>query len=178
PLIACLGETVIGGAEINLSTEAANNIELTVLPAHRRRRFGTSLAEAIEELIRAEATSPLVQTETCPRAGTAFAEARGMAVGIEEHRLLLDLPAYLHADADRYKVSGASTTVPVIRDDPDFSITSWIGPCDEENLDSWARLRAQMDEDVPAGGLTRVAKHADAKAIRCYEQRKIGRAHV
>ena len=53
PLIACLGETVIGGAEINLSTEAANNIELTVLPAHRRRRFGTSLAEAVEDLIRA-----------------------------------------------------------------------------------------------------------------------------
>ena len=171
PLIACLGETVIGGAEINLSTEAANNIELTVLPAHRRRRFGTSLAEAVEDLIRAEATSPLVQTETYTRAGTAFAESRGMTVGIEEHRLLLDLPSYLQADADRYKDSGASTTVPVIRDDPDFSITSWIGPCDEENLDSWARLRAQMDEDVPAGDLTRVAKHADAKAIRCHEQR-------
>ena len=129
------------------------------------------MAEAVEDLIRAEATSPLVQTETYTRAGTAFAESRGMTVGIEEHRLLLDLPSYLQADADRYKDSGASTTVPVIRDDPDFSITSWIGPCDEENLDSWARLRAQMDEDVPAGDLTRVAKHADAKAIRCHEQR-------
>src|SRR5699024_9187027 len=148
-----------------LSTAAANNVDLTVLPAHRRRRFATSLAEAVEELIRAEATSPLVQTETYTRAGTAFAESRGMAVGIEEHRLLLDLPTYLQADADRYQDSEASTTVPVLRDDPDFSLASWIGPCDEENLDSGTRLRAQMDEDVPAGDLTRIAKHADAKAI-------------
>src|SRR5699024_6284829 len=134
-------------------------------------RFGTSLAEAVEDLIRAEATSPLVQTETYTRAGTAFAESRGMTVGIEEHRLLLDLPSYLQADADRYKDSGASSPEAVIRDDPDFSNTKWIGPCDEEDLDSWARLLAQKDEDVPTSDLTRVAKHADAKAIRCHEQR-------
>src|SRR5699024_10917954 len=149
-------------AKINMITEAAKYIELTVLPAHRRRRFGTSLAEPVEDLIRAEATSPLVQTQTYTRAGTPFAETRRIKLGIAKDRLLLALPPAPQTDADRYMDLGASTTVTVIRDDPDFSITSWIGPCDEENLDSWALLRAQMDEDGPAGDLTRVAKHADA----------------
>src|SRR5699024_12180954 len=54
---------------------------------------------------------------------------------------------------------------------PEFSITAGIGRGDEESLDPWGRRLAQMDEDVPAGDLTRVAKHADAKAIRCHEQR-------
>ena len=94
-----------------------------------------------------------------------------MSIGNEEHRLLLDLPAYLEADANRYKDSGASTVVPVIREDPDFSVTSWIGACPEEVLESWTQLRAQMDEDVPVGDLTRTAAHASTAAIRSHEER-------
>jgi mycothiol synthase len=171
-LIAHLGEEAIGGAEINLTTESPAYVELGIVPDHRRRRFGTTLAEAVEQIL-AETDDPsvIVQTETYCTAGVSFAESRGMSVGNEEHRLLLDLPAYLQADADRYKDSGASTTVPVLKEDPEFSVTSWIGACPEEVLESWTLLREQMDEDVPVGDLTRTVSHASTAAIRSHEER-------
>lgn len=171
-LVARLGEEVVGGAEINLAVEAPATVELGIVPPHRRRRFGTALAEAVGQIIRdRDQPSVIVQTETYCPAGVAFAEARGMSIGNEEHRLLLDLPAYLRADADRYKDSGASTTVPVLKENPDFSVTSWIGACPEEVLESWTRLREQMDEDVPVGDLTRSVSHASTAAIRSHEER-------
>lgn len=171
-LVAHLGEEAIGGAEISLTTESPAEVELAVLPDHRRCGVGTTIAEAVEAILGRSGQSPvIVQTETYSSAGTAFAQSRGMRVGNEEHRLLLDLPAYLDADANRYKDSGASTTVPVLRDDPDFAVTSWIGACPEDVLDDWARLREQMDEDVPVGDLTRTVNHASTAAIRSHEER-------
>ena len=171
-LVGRLGEEIIGGVEISISPETPTDIELGVLTDHRRRGFGTALAEAAAQfLVDCDETLAIVQTETYCPAGVAFAQAHGMSVGNEEHRLLLDLPAYLEADANRYKDSGASTVVPVIREDPDFSVTSWIGACPEEVLESWTQLRAQMDEDVPVGDLTRTAAHASTAAIRSHEER-------
>ncbi|WP_181274636.1 GNAT family N-acetyltransferase [Brevibacterium oceani] len=171
-LVAHLGEEAVGGAEINLTDESPAYAELGVIPPHRRHGVGTALAEAVEQILAdVDRPSVIVQTETYCPAGVAFAETRGMSVGNEEHRLLLDLPAYLRADADRYKDSGASTTVPVLKTEPDFSVTSWIGACPEEVLESWTRLREQMDEDVPVGDLTRPVTHASTAAIRSHEER-------
>ncbi|WP_436326689.1 GNAT family N-acetyltransferase [Brevibacterium sp. FAM 27836] len=171
-LIAHLGDEAVGGAEINVTADSPAEVELGVLPTCRRRGCGTALAEAVEQILAdRDRPSVIVQTETyCPE-GVAFAESRDMRIGNEEHRLLLDLPAYLQADADRYKDSGAATTVPVIKEDPDFSVTSWIGGCPEEVLASWTRLREQMDEDVPVGDLTRTVSHASTAAIRSHEER-------
>lgn len=171
-LIAHLGEAAIGGAEITITDESPIDVELAVVPAHRRRGFGTIIAEAVEAIVcETEQSPPLVQTETYTAAGTTFAKSRGMSIGNQEHRLLLDLPSYLEADANRYKDSGASTTVPVVRDDPDFAVTSWIGACPDAVLESWAGLREQMDEDVPVGDLTRTLNHASTAAIRSHEER-------
>ncbi|WP_166970234.1 GNAT family N-acetyltransferase [Brevibacterium atlanticum] len=171
-LVAHLDEEAVGGAEINLTAESPAYTELGVIPPCRRRGIGTALAEAVEQILTdADRPSTIVQTETYCPAGVAFAQTRGMSVGNEEHRLLLDLPTYLRADADRYKDSGASTTVPVLKADPDFSVTSWIGACPEEVLESWTRLREQMDEDVPVGDLTRSVSHASTAAIRSHEER-------
>lgn len=171
-LIAHLDDEPVGGAEINLITDCPATVELGVLPPHRRRKIGTALAEAAAQFLgNGDRSSAIVQTETYCPAGVAFAQAHGMSIGNEEHRLLLDLPTYLDADANRYKDSGASTVVPVIREDPDFSVTSWIGACPEEVLESWTQLREQMDEDVPVGELTRTATHASTAAIRSHEER-------
>lgn len=171
-LVGRLGEEIVGGVEISLSTDIPTDIELGVLPDRRRQGFGTALAEAAAEFFGDGAESAsIVQTETYCPAGVAFAQAHGMGIGNEEHRLLLDLPAYLEADANRYNDSGASTVVPVIREDPNFSVTSWIGACPEEVLESWTQLREQMDEDVPVGDLTRSVSHASTAAIRSHEER-------
>jgi mycothiol synthase len=171
-LIAHLGQQAVGGAEINVTTNSPAEVEIGVLPAHQRHRIGTALAEAARQILtEAEPGPAIVQTETYCPAGVAFAKSRGMRVGNAEHRLLLDLPAYLDADANRYKDSGASTTVPALKENPDFSVTSWIGACPEEVLESWTRLREQMDEDVPVGDLTRTVSHASTAAIRSHEER-------
>lgn len=167
-LLAHLGEEAIGGAEVNIVTDAPADVEIGVSPAHRRQGHGTSIARVVEDLLRGQAE--LVQTETyCPE-GIAFAQAQGLSIGNQEHRLLLDLPAYLRDDANRYKNPDAKsrlTTDP----DPNLSITSWIGGCPDEAVEDWAKLRQQMDEDVPVGDLTRTLKHAGASAIRTHEER-------
>ena len=167
-LLAQLGEEPIGGAEINIVTDSPADVEIAVLHAHRRQRHGTAIAEAVEDLLRGQ--TAIVQTETyCPE-GTAFAQARGLKIGNQEDRLLLDLPKYLHADANRYKDPAAKSKL-ATELDPAMSITSWIGGCPDEVVEDWARLREQMDEDVPVGDLTRTLKHASANAIRTHEQR-------
>lgn len=167
-LLAHLGEKTIGGAEINILTDAPADVELAVLDAHRRQGHGSVIAGVVEELLRGQ--TEIVQTETyCPE-GTAFAEAWGLSIGNQEDRLLLDLPTYLSEDANRYKfpaVKSKLSTDP----DPNLSITSWIGGCPDEAVEDWARLRQQMDEDVPVGDLTRTLKHAGADAIRTHEDR-------
>ncbi|MDN6746361.1 MAG: GNAT family N-acetyltransferase [Brevibacterium sp.] len=167
-LLAHLGDQAVGGAEINIVTDAPADVEIGVLSAHRRQGHGTSIAGVVEDLLRGR--TELVQTETyCPE-GVAFAGAQGLNIGNQEHRLLLDLPAYLHDDANRYKIPAPKsrlTTDP----DPNLSITSWIGGCPDEALEDWARLRQQMDEDVPVGDLTRTLKHAGTDAIRTHEER-------
>lgn len=174
-LTARLGEEVVGGAEVAIITDAPAEVELGVASAHRRQGVGRLLAEAVEALLREAQPDgksvEVVQTETYSPAGIAFALSQGMHIGIEEHRLLLDLPDYLTADADRYKDSGAATSVPIVAADPDFAVTSWTGACPEEVVEDWAMLRVQMDEDVPVGDLTRSTRHADTAAIRSHEER-------
>lgn len=175
-LLARLGDEMIGGAEITLVSDSPALVELTVLPAHRRQGHGTTIAEAVDGILR-DSAATIVQTETYSPAGIAFAESRGMHVGNAEQRLLLDLPAYLDADANRYKsraapapdVGPADPTE--VHPDPDWSIVSWIGMCPEELVEAWATLRKQMDEDVPLGALTRTDHHADVAAIRSHEER-------
>lgn len=167
-LLACLGEVAIGGAEVNIVTDSPAAVEIAVLRAHRRQGHGTSIARAVEVLLRGR--SELVQTETyCPE-GVAFAQAQGLSIGIQEDRLLLDLPGYLRDDANRYKNPDEKPRL-MTDPDPNLSITSWIGGCPEEVVEDWARLRQQMDEDVPVGDLTRTLKHAGASAIRTHEER-------
>lgn len=167
-LLAHLGEEAIGGAEVNIVTDAPADVEVAVLPAHRRLGHGTSIAGVVGELLCGRAE--LVQTETyCPE-GVAFAQAQGLSIGIQEDRLLLDLPGYLRDDANRYKNPDAKSRLSTAPD-PNLSITSWIGGCPEGVVEDWARLRQQMDEDVPVGDLTRTLKHAGASAIRTHEER-------
>ncbi|GAA1870797.1 GNAT family N-acetyltransferase [Brevibacterium marinum] len=174
-LLARLGEEAVGGAEINLVTDSPADVEVGILQAHRRRRHGAAIAETVEDLVRGQTT--IVQTETyCPE-GTAFAKSRGLRIGHREDRLLLDLPAHLHADANRYK-SPETTTKLTTKPDPHRSITSWIGGCPDDMIEDWAGLRRQMDEDVPVGDLTRTLKYAGADAIRTHEERMADQGRI
>lgn len=150
------GEDVgAAGAETDPGDPA--EVEISVLPAHRRRGVGSALATAVREALTGHAE--VAQAETYSEAGVGFATALGMRVGNQEHRLLLALP------------DGLEPLPALARPTPGIEMRTWHGACPEELLEDWARLSTQMEADVPMGDLTRPAPRSDVEQLRRNEQR-------
>lgn len=154
-LVATAGGQVVGGAEVAMPLDEdleTFSVTLGVAEEARRQGIGSALWDAVRAAVegrtvaQAEVHVPPGE-ENWP--GARFAESRGLRCASTEHRFLLDLP------------------VPdeLLRADPD-GIVSWVGPCPEEHLAEWARMRTHMNEDVPMGGLTVTARTVDADRVR------------
>lgn len=156
-LVASIDGERVGAAGAEVDPGDPAEVEISVLPAHRRRGVGTALAAAVREALAGHAE--IVQAETYSEAGVAFALAQGLRLGNQEHRMLRDLP--LDPAAAHSAPSAASG----------ISVRTWRGACPEELLEDWARLSTQMEADVPMGDLTRPAPRSDVEAIRRTEQR-------
>lgn len=157
-LAARYGGAMVGGAECSLAPAQPVEIEIGVLPEHRRQSIGTALAAAARELC-GDHEPPLLQTEVFTEEGLAFARRWKIEPGNVEHRQVLDLPL--------------SAEVLDALDRPSSLLTtrSWVGACPAELVDSLAKLTEQMEEDVPAGSLTRVVTPTDRDRIRRNEIR-------
>ena len=156
-LVASIDGERVGAAGAEVDPGDPAEVEISVLPAHRRRGVGTALAAAVREALAGHAE--IVQAETYSDAGVAFALAQGLRLGNQEHRMLRDLlldPAAAHSAP-----SAASG----------ISVRTWRGACPEELLEDWARLNTQMEADVPMGDLTRPAPRSDVEALRRTERR-------
>lgn len=148
-LVATEAGEVVGGAELSLPLDAdleTVSVELGVAAAARRTGVGAALWDAVREVARREGRT-VAQGEVFVPAGARFAEARGLRCASTEHRFVLDLPVEL----------------PSVGAD---GIVSWVGPCPEEHLEEWARMRTHMNEDVPMGDLTVTARRIDAERVR------------
>lgn len=157
-LLARDGDRILGSAGVDASPGFPAEVEIGVLPEHRRRGIGTELARAARALL--EGWEPgVVQTEIYVDAGLAFAGKHGIEPGNVEHVQLLRLPldpAALDAlERPRERVT----------------TRSWVGACPDDVVDDWARLADQMNEDVPMGTLTRVVKASDRDSVRRNEER-------
>lgn len=167
------------GAEVDPGDPA--EVEISVLPGHRRRGVGTALAASVREALAGHAE--VVQAETYSEAGVAFALSQGLRLGNQEHRLLLDLPL---GPSARHRPSHAPSAAPPdalpvtpsaappVAAPPAGSgivVRTWRGACPEELLEDWARLNTQMEADVPMGDLTRPAARSDVEEIQRAEQR-------
>lgn len=154
-LVAAEGERVVGGAEVRMPLdEDLETFEVTLGVAEdaRGRGVGSALWEAVRAAV-GDRTVAQAEVHVPPGAedwpGARFAESRGLRCASTEHRFLLDLP------------------VPETRLDADVTgIVSWVGPCPEEHLAEWARMRTHMNEDVPMGDLTITARTVDADRVR------------
>ncbi|ASK65438.1 N-acetyltransferase [Brachybacterium avium] len=160
-LVAHLDGEMVGAAGADVDPGDPAEIEISVLPAHRRRGIGTALAAALRETLAGQAE--VVQAETYSEAGVAFALAQGMRVGNQEHRLLLDLPVDRPLDLEALRAEARPT--------PGIEVRTWRGACPEDLVEDWARLTTQMEADVPMGDLTRPASRAEVSEIRRNEQR-------
>jgi GNAT superfamily N-acetyltransferase len=147
------------GAEVDPGDPA--EVEISVLPEHRRRGVGSALAAAVREALAGHAE--IVQAETYSEAGVGFALAQGMRLGNQEHRLLREMP--LDPGPDPGAPAGAASSAPGVE------IRTWHGACPEELVEDWARLTTQMDADVPMGDLTRPASRGEVAELRRNEQR-------
>lgn len=156
-LVAHLDGTPVGAAGAEADPGDPAEVEISVLPEHRRRGVGRALAAAVREALAGHAE--IVQAETYSEAGVGFALAQGMRLGNQELRLLREMPL------DREAMAGAASSVPGVE------IRTWHGACPEELVEDWARLTTQMDADVPIGDLTRPASRGEVEELRRDEQR-------
>ena len=155
-LAAVLSGETIGGIEVSVDPGEPADVEIGVLPSHRRHGVGTMLLDAAAA--RLGAAARIWQAEASGDEGVAFALAHGFAVGNREHRMLLDLPAPSRGRAPEPPEG--------------VTIRSFTGACPEDVVADWAALVAQMDEDVPMGELTRrTATRGDVEEVRRHEQR-------
>lgn len=156
-LVAELDGEAVGAAGAEVDPGDPAEVEISVLPAHRRRGVGRALAGAVRAALAGHAE--VVQAETYSPEGLAFAAALGMRLGNQEHRLLLDLPLELEV------LRGVGRAV------PGLELRTWHGACPEDVVEDWTRLTMQMDADVPMGDLTRRAPRGDIEQARRSEQR-------
>ena len=150
----------VGGAEVTMPLDHDTEtivVELGVLSSYRRNGVGTALLSYVETLA-AQHNRTILQTELYVPAGQSlddtdggrFALAHGLRSVNVEDRFLLELPH----DAGPTEVRDGYQLVPFVDRVPD------------ELVAEWARMRTQMDQDVPTGGLTRTPQWVDVERIR------------
>lgn len=161
PIVAVVDGTVVGAAEVGLSLRDNTHIadlEVSVLPGHRRRGIGRALHEAATRLrLAAGRTSVCGEVYVVPGVdspGLAFTTALGYrSVHVEDH-LVLPLPA----------------TPPEV-DRAGYEIVTWRDRCPDELVDAYCEMRTRMNHDVPMGDLDLEPVDMTVERLRAGEER-------
>jgi len=164
--------------------------QLTVAPEARRAGVGTRLLEAAEATARAEGRPELViwsdhgglgldadgevlsapdgsagMPVTVPAA--AFATARGYALMQLERVSGISVSTAIEAAR---AALGSRTAAAAAAG---YRAVTWEGPTPDDLVDAYARARARMALDVPAGGLRIDEEQWDAARVRAYEEQGV-----
>ncbi|MBD2758324.1 GNAT family N-acetyltransferase [Yimella sp. cx-573] len=169
--VALAGDLVVGGVELGIPLQDNTDslsVELGVLPSERHRGHGAALADWVRErarqhnrtLIEAEVNVPAGQSFE-ESAGGRFASAHGMVTANVEDRFLLALPY------DEGALQLHEAALPLTSDE----VVSWAGLTPEEFLEPLARLKTQMNQDVPTGQLSRAAVAVDVDRLLNNQER-------
>lgn len=161
PLVAVVDGAVVGTADLGLSLQDNTHLadlEISVLPAHRRRGVGRALHEEATRLRTAAGrTSACGEVYVVPgldSPGLAFATALGYrSVHVEDH-LMLPLPA----------------TPPAV-DPAGYEIVTWRDRCPDEHVDAYCEMRTRMNHDVPVGELDLEPVVMTVERLRVGEER-------
>ncbi|MCO8274374.1 GNAT family N-acetyltransferase [Actinoplanes sp. TRM 88003] len=139
-------------------------VDLLVLPGHRRHGVGRALHALAVERARANDRRHL-QAATVDRHpdGAAFAEAMGAKAGLAETRSRLDLTtldeaklAELRAEADKRSEG--------------YRLRRWIGVAPDDIIDDLAYLEARLNVDAPTGDINWEPEKLDADRMRKGEE--------
>jgi GNAT superfamily N-acetyltransferase len=140
------------------------NVELHVLPTHRRRGVGRALhAHAVARTRALGRQRVLGATAAAPTAaGPAFAAAMGAAAALPEFRSRLDLDAVDETLLDRL-VKESWTCA------DGYRIVRWRDTTPEDIVADVAYLDGRLNVDAPTGDMAWEAENTDAAQIRAIE---------
>jgi len=163
------GQTVGAGW---MRTPLLDNLELAevdvhVLPAHRRRGVGAALLAGLEEEARARGRRVLTGLSSWPYAsgstgagasGPEFARATGFELALSEVQRELPLPV---AEEVLARLADDAAHAPAA-----YALRSWSGPVPEELLDGWAEITSTLATEAPTGDLELEPEAVSAEAVR------------
>jgi GNAT superfamily N-acetyltransferase len=173
--LGLLNDAPVGLIELSMSGEDnldTVNIELSVLPAARRRGVGRALWELAvrrtREMGRRHLIAPTVQTHPD---GTAFATAMGAEPGLEEIRSRLDVRALDRPGLDALLAEAWKHA-------DGYEPVQWSGVPPDEIIDDVAYLDGRLNADAPVGDLAWEPEKVDADRIRAGEENRIKRGRL
>jgi GNAT superfamily N-acetyltransferase len=166
-LTAYDGPRLVGAAELSGSTRDnlhLAELEVHVLPSHRRRGIGGALHDEAVRRARADDRTTIIGEVTQPSAGqesagVAFARSLGFTSAHREDHLVLDLP-----------VPSEALPGPVPED---HAVLTWTNRAPDELVASYARMRTLMNRDVPIGELDLAPQEVTVDDVR-EEERRLG----
>ncbi|MDN5892934.1 MAG: GNAT family N-acetyltransferase [Nocardioides sp.] len=143
------------------------DVEVYVVPDHRRRGIGRALAADAEQRVRALGRSTIVSTVFTPSGsqspGSLFADAQGCAVASEEETKLVDLAAV----QDGW--DGLADEVSAARGDYEYVL--FEDSCPDEHIEGLCRVLSVFLDEIPTGDLDLEASLWTPERLRKGEQR-------
>ncbi|TQK72677.1 GNAT family N-acetyltransferase [Nocardioides sp. SLBN-35] len=145
-------------------------LDVHVLPSHRRRGLGGQLLDRLEELAAGEGRTRLDAraqwtydgpADGAGTAGIVFAARHGYGFGIGEVQRELPLPATDDRLAELAAGAAAHHAA--------YRIVSWAGPIPDDLVAGWLAVSSTLMTEAPAGEVTRGEESADVAAYRTAE---------
>ncbi|GIG67549.1 GNAT family N-acetyltransferase [Phytomonospora endophytica] len=144
------------------------DIEIAVVPAHRRQGIGTALFAHIEARVAELGRTSLFGVVNQPIGadevpGVGFATRCGLTRRNIEMRRALDLPV---ADEllDRLEAKAAEKI-------GDYRLVTWTGPCPDEHAEQYAHLKSLLMSEAPVGDMDYEAEVWDVARLRADEKK-------
>lgn len=168
-LAAYDGSWLVGAAELSGSLRDnlhLGEIEVHVLPSHRRQGIGRELLGEVLRRGRADGRTSFIgeacqPAEDRPSAATRFAQAGGFESAHREDHFVLDLPVAA-------ELFSGSTFKDV---DDGHTVVTWTNRAPDDLVEAYARMRTLMNHDVPLGDLDIEPQAETVDRIRSSEER-------
>lgn len=167
--LAVVDARPVGTAQLGLSdrdNSHLGDLEVAVLPAHRRRGIGTALyQEGLRRLAAQGRTTAVGEAHDTldgrNAPGPAFGRAMGCAVVHAEDHLVLRLPVP-PGERDRLdRLVGGEQ----------YEVLVWGDRCPGEYVDAYCAMLTRMETDVPLGEVDYRPVEWDLARLREYEER-------
>jgi len=173
-LLARADGDVVAAAQVQLpllDNLSAADIEVDVLPEHRRRGYGTELLEKCEELARDHGRTRFDAMTAWPydgppdgagTSGVEFGKVHGYVFGLGDVQREVVLPVD-EAVLDELEAEAAVRA-------GDYELRTWSGPfTDDDLLLSYLELSSKLITEAPTGELDYEDEAVDVEAHRIHE---------